>query len=242
MRLITDNNPMASFGYLVKGLKWLTKAELRQFILIPFAINLVLYSTLLFLAYTYIDALIQQFIPDWLTWLNWIVWPLFFAGFFVIGFFTFTLIANLLAAPFYGALSAKTTRLIKADPVFVKEPPVVKVVLAELGRARYLLLRAIPLLILSFIPGINIVAPVLWGLFGAWAMTMEYFAYPLENAGILFAEQKQILSRYRLSTLSFGGLVMLGLTLPLLNILIAPAAVIGASLWAHDRDLSRREN
>jgi CysZ protein len=34
--------------------------------------------------------------------------------------------------------------------------------------------------------------------------------------------------------LSFGGVTMLGLTLPVLNIIIAPAAVIGATLYLHE--------
>lgn len=242
MSVINKFNPMMGLGYFIKGLKWVFRPELRQYILIPLAINLVLYSTLLFLAYTYINTLIEQFIPDWLTWLNWVLWPLFFLGFFIIGFFTFTLVANLLASPFYGALSAKTTRLISNEQFLVNEPPVVKVLLAECGRMSYLLLRALPLVIISVIPGVNVVAPVLWGLFGAWGMALEYFAYPLENTGILFAEQKNIIKRHRLSTLSFGGLVMVGLTLPIINLLIAPAAVIGATLWSHDMDLSQSES
>jgi CysZ protein len=87
---------------------------------------------------------------------------------------------------------------------------------------------------LSVIPGINVLAPFLWALFGAWGMALEYLAYPLENQGVLFSEQKELVKSVRLGALSFGGLAVLGLTIPVLNIIVAPAAVIGATLYLHE--------
>jgi CysZ protein len=65
-------------------------------------------------------------------------------------------------------------------------------------------------------------------------MALEFMAYPLENEGVLFSEQKQLAKDMRLGTLSFGGIVMAGLTLPLFNLIVAPAAVIGATLYVND--------
>jgi CysZ protein len=109
-----------------------------------------------------------------------------------------------------------------------------KVMFAELKRAGYLLSRALPLLVLSIIPGINVIAPFLWALFGAWGMALEYMAYPLENAGVLFSEQKQLVKSIRLGALSFGGVAAMGLTIPVLNIIVAPAAVIGATIYFNE--------
>jgi CysZ protein len=150
------------------------------------------------------------------------------------GFFTFTVLANLLAAPFYGKLSAKTLVLINGEAKEIEEQSLVKVIFAELKRAGYLLSRALPLLVLSFIPGVNVLAPFLWALFGAWGMALEYMAYPLENAGILFSEQKQLVKSIRIGALSFGGVAVMGLTIPVVNIIIGPVAVIGATLYFND--------
>ncbi|MCX7084750.1 MAG: sulfate transporter CysZ [Methylococcales bacterium] len=228
------NNPVLAVGYLFKGLNLLTSTSLRSFILIPVLINLVLYGVALTLGYYYISDLINQFIPSWLNWLSWVLWPLFFISFFIAGFFTFTVLANLLASPFYGKLSAKTLSLVATKLVDGKEQPLPQVVSAEVKRAVYLLTRAIPLVIISFIPGLNVLAPFLWALFGAWGMALEYCAYPLENAGLLFTDQQQLLKSVRFGALSFGGAAALGLTIPVLNILIAPAAVIGATLYVND--------
>lgn len=225
------NNPVLAVGYLFKGIKLLAGAELRKFLVIPVLINIVLYGAALVLGYYYVADLINHFIPGWLQWLSWILWPLFFISFFIAGFFTFTILANLLAAPFYGKLSAKTLAIISGETGASAEQPLAKVMLAELKRAGYLVSRALPLLVLSIIPGINVIAPFLWALFGAWGMALEYMAYPLENAGVLFTEQKQLIKSVRIGALSFGGVAAMGLAIPVLNIIVAPAAVIGATIY-----------
>lgn len=228
------NNPVLAIGFLFKGLKLLTSPELRKFIIIPMLINVVLYSAALILGYFYISDLINQFIPSWLQWLSWILWPLFFVSFFITGFFTFSVVANLLAAPFYGKLSAKTLAMVDGKSVETIEQPLAKVLVAESKRIGYLVTRALPLLILSIIPGLNVIAPFLWAVFGAWGMALEYLAYPFENEGVLFSEQKILVKSVRFGALSFGGLAVLGLAIPVLNIIVAPAAVIGATLYFNE--------
>jgi CysZ protein len=105
---------------------------------------------------------------------------------------------------------------------------------AELNRLRYSLTRTLPLLILFLIPVVNLIAPLLWLGFSAWCVALEYFAFPLENRGILFPQQKEKLSKMRFRALSFGGLVTLGQSLPFINIIVAPIAIIAATLYTED--------
>ena len=229
-----SNNPVLALGYFMQGLGLLLSPALRRFLILPIVINLVLYGLALTLGYYFMNDLISRFIPSWLQWLDWLLWPLFFICFFIAGFFTFTMMANLLAAPFYVKLAAKTRFLIAGQDPLAEEQPLANVMAAEFKRFFYLASRAVPLLILFVIPGVNVIAPFLWALFGAWGMALEYFAYPLENEGVLFEEQKQLARSIRLGALSFGGLTMLGLSLPFINIVVAPAAVIGATIYVHE--------
>jgi CysZ protein len=91
----------------------------------------------------------------------------------------------------------------------------------------------LPILILFIIPGINLVAPFIWVLFGAWGMGLEFMAYPLEKQGVLFSQQKEIAKKRRIGVLSFGGLVLFGLSIPIFNLIVAPAAVIGATIYLY---------
>lgn len=228
---IRGNNPLVALQCAVQGLKLLGHKELRKFLLWPLLINFLLYTAALLLSYYYIGDLIDRFIPAWLHWLNWILWPLFFICFFAGSFFTFTLLGNLIAAPFYGLLAQRAAELIAGQPHKASEAPWMKAIWAEGKRVLYILTRSLPLLLLFLIPGVNLIAPILWALFGAWCMALEYLTYPLENQGLVFTEQRDALRKVRLGAISLGGLTMLGLMLPVLNVVVPPASVIAATAY-----------
>ena len=227
------NNPVFALSCLLEGLGLLKHPALRKFLIIPLVINLVLYTVVLFLSYYFISGLIQSMIPDWLHWLNWLLWPLFFISFMVISFFTFTLVANLIAAPYYSQLASKTLEVITGQVSQQQEIPWNKVFLGELKRIVYILKRVLPLLLLFLIPVVNFVAPLLWAVFSAWGIAMEYTAYPLEHRGLAFEAQKQFLQQSRWGVLSFGAVTSIGLSLPIVNLLFASGAVIGATIYVH---------
>lgn len=242
---VSGNNPLFAFDCLLEGVKMLRRSELRKYLLIPLFINLVLYTGAFLLGYHTVDSLIQHFIPDWLLWLKWILWPLFFISFMVIGFFTFSLLANLIAAPYYSQLSAKTLELISGQAPVINQQPWDRVFLGELRRVGYLLIRLLPLLLLFLIPVVNLIAPLLWALFAAWGLAMEFMAYPLENRGLPFPEQKQFLQQARIGAISFGGITGFCLALPVVNLLIGQAAVIGATIYVYrlsiDQSLAKQD-
>jgi len=232
MNAIRDtNSPLLAVGCLLDGLKLLTRAELRQYLLIPLLINTVLYTGAFILGYHSVSALIHQAIPDWLSWLSWILWPLFFISFLLIGFFTFTLVANLIAAPYYSRLAAKTLSLLHGHAPVAADAGWDRVFFGELKRIGYLLLRVLPLLVLFLIPVVNLIAPVLWAAFAAWGIAMEFIAYPLEMRGQTFDAQKRFMQQRRWSMLSFGALTGLGLTLPIVNLVMGQTAVIAATVY-----------
>lgn len=233
LKLSNPNNPLFAVSCILEGLKLLPHRELRRYLLIPLLINIVLYSGAFYLGYHTVSTLIQQAIPDWLAWLSWILWPLFFVSFLVIGFFSFTLLANLIAAPYYSQLSTKTLQIITGSITEAPEQPWDRVFFGELKRIGYLLLRVLPLLLLFLIPIVNAIAPILWAVFAAWGLAMEFMAYPLENRGLPFSEQKQFLQQTRWGALSFGGLTGLGLSLPVVNLIAGQTAVIAATVYVH---------
>lgn len=225
---------LSAISILFQGFTLLTKPQLRSFVVIPIIINLILYSTALILGYFYLHHLVTLFIPNSLLWLTWLIYPLFFISFCVIGFFTFSLLANFIAAPFYAKLAARTLEVIGVPLLRMEEPNLKTVWFAEFQRVRYSLSHTLPLLILFVIPVVNLIAPILWFGFSAWCVALEIFGYPQENRGVLFTEQQAELKTMKLHALSFGSLVMLGQSLPILNIIIAPAAVIAATLHLHN--------
>ncbi len=231
--------PAAGASCLLRGLKMLGQPGLRRFVWAPLLINLVLYSLGFWAGAHYFSSALNWLLPGWLEWLRWLLWPLFALLLFVLAFFSFTLAANLIAAPFYGLLAERVQKSLGLMRPGEAEPGLMNALAADLAsetrRMGYFALRALPLLLLSVIPGVNVAAPFLWLLFGVWSLSLEYLAYPLDALGLRFDRQRELARSRRLETLGFGGAVMLGLSVPVLNILIPPAAVIGATLYVAER-------
>lgn len=101
----------------------------------------------------------------------------------------------------------------------------------EARKLAYFAPRALALLILSFIPVVNLVAAPLWLLFGIWMMAVQYIDYPADNNKMSWSEMMAWLRQRRWQSLSFGAVTYAALLVPVLNLLIMPAAVAGATLF-----------
>ena len=234
--------PFTGAGYLLRGLQLIGRPGLRRFVAIPLAINVVLFSLMIWLgAHEFenlLNALLPQ-LPSWLSWLSWLLWLFFALAVLLIFFYTFTLVANIVASPFNAFLAeAVELQLTGREPE--QEAFSMKALIASIGPALrdemkkllYFLVWAIPLGILFFIPLLNLAAPFLWALFSAWSLALEYSDFPMGNDGLEFAEQRRRLGGRKLLALGFGGTVLVGTLIPLLNLLVIPAAVAGATaMW-----------
>lgn len=238
---------MKGAGYALTGLRWLPKSGLRRFVALPLLINIVLFGAGIWWTYgqfEYFDQVLQGWLPTWLDWLHWLIWPIFALTVLIALFYSFSVVANLLAAPFNSLLAEQVERL--AQPGNTPRPAtdlnwkeLILSPLAALNRLLYFIGWAIPLLLLSFVPVVNVAAPVLWVLFSAWMLALEYADYPLANRGLSFRNQRRLLRQHWPLTLGFGGIVLLLTLIPIVNFLAMPAAVIGATLmWAREAPAS----
>lgn len=225
------------FSYLIQGAKLLMQPNLRMFVLLPLLVNVIMFGLGLGLLVSYVSGWMDGFVawlPSWLSGITWFLWSLFFGLFAMAVFWGFNLLANFIAAPFNGLLAEKVEQHLTGHVV---EPTTVGDVVAtiprsigrEISKLSYYLPRVVILLIISFIPGLNIVAPWLWLLFGAWMMAIQYVDYPMDNNGVKFRDMKQALAQERLLHLGFGGGVSLLLMVPLINFFVMPVAVAGAT-------------
>lgn len=245
----TLRQPLSGFGYLLAGLRLLLRPTLWPYVLLPLGVNVLVFGLLLWLAAGQFGALVDSLLPtlpDWLSWLAWLLWLLFGLTAAILVFFTFTLVANFIAAPFNGLLAEAVERLLTgtAPPggglrQALREAP--QTLADELRKMGYFLLWAIPLGLLFLVPLLNLAAPLLWALFSAWLLALQYLDYPLGNHGLRFAAQRQRLRQQPLLGLGFGAAVLLATLIPLLNLLVMPAAVAGATrLWVERLQDERR--
>ena len=232
--------------YLREGLKLVLSPNLRLFVLLPLAINLLLFGGMIYFAGhqfgLWLEALMPP-LPDWLSFLSYILWPLFVALLVLMVFFTFTLVANIIAAPFNGFLAEKVEVVVRGEdnfPAFSWGELVAMVPRTfgrEMRKLGYFLPRAIALFILSFIPVVNVIAAPLWLIFGVWMMAIQYIDYPADNNKMSWQDMLAWLRQKRWQSLGFGGITYLALMVPVVNVLMMPAAVAGATLfWVRERN------
>lgn len=235
-------------GYLLQGLGLLNHPKIRWFVLGPILINLVLFILLTWLAIDQFTGLLNwlmEKIPSWLDFIAWLFWVLF-GGFLLLVYgYTFAIIGNILASPFYGPLAERTEQVITGENL--SNPMSKKEILALAGRSvkreliklGYFLPRIIGILmltlILSFIPVINLLAPAIVFLWGAWSLALQYIDYPADNNQTGFSELREQLRERRLVSISFGGSVLIATTIPVLNLFTMPASVIGATAFWIER-------
>jgi CysZ protein len=231
--------------YLREGLKLVLSPNLRLFVLLPLAINLLLFGGLIYFAghefSLWLDALMPT-LPGWLSFLSYILWPLFVALLVLMVFFTFTLVANVIAAPFNGFLAEKVEVVVRGEDPFPAfswgelMAMVPRTFGREMRKLGYFLPRAIGLFILSLIPVVNVVAAPLWLIFGVWMMAIQYIDYPADNNKMSWQDMLAWLRSKRWQSMGFGGITYLALLIPGVNVLMMPAAVAGATLfWVRER-------
>jgi len=229
-------NRLGGPGYLLQGVRLLTKPGIRLYVLIPLAINLLLFSALIVFAFQQVEQwmmLVSGWLPDWLGFVDWLLWAVFAVLVVLLVVFTFNVLANLVAAPFNGFLAEAVEVYLTGNKPDLPQRTLLGEVRAglsrELVKLRYYLPRALALLLLSMIPLLNMAAPILWFLFGAWMMAIQYLDYPMDNNGVDFQQMRRRLGQQRLICLGYGAAVLMVAIVPLVNLIVMPAAVAGAT-------------
>jgi len=247
-------NSVSSFNglhYFARGWNLVHMRGIRRYVIVPLLVNVLLLGGAFYWLFRRLGEWIPQLlshVPDWLQWLSYLIWPLSVIS-IVLGFgYFFSTLANLIAAPFCGLLAEQLEGQLTGRPLpdsgwmgLLKDLP--RIMKRELQKLGYYLPRALGLLLLYFIPGFGqIVAPVLWFLFSAWMLSVQYCDYPFDNHKVSFPHMRTALRRHKVANMQFGAMVSLFTMIPILNLVIMPVAVCGATAMWVDRyraDLAR---
>jgi len=231
----------SGFGHVLSGFRLINRRGIRRYVAIPLLINILIFGGVLVFGWSEFERLlnwITNYLPSWLDWLTWLLYPVFILTALLIVFYLFTPVANLIGAPFNALLAEKLERELSG-----KGPEGgggVRAIAAsagvavgnELRKLFYMLVRTIPLLLLFLIPVVNVAAPFIWALFGAWMMAIEYADYPMGNYDMKFRDERSLLRRNRFLSLGFGGGILLMTMIPVLNFFAMPVGVAGATgMW-----------
>ena len=238
-------------GYFLRGVQLLKHPRLRPFVLIPLAVNVVIFGALIGWSISWMLSAMEGLIgwlPGWLDWLTWLIWPLVGVSLALMTGYLFTIVAIIIASPFNGLLAEKAEEIITGQEVQGPETigQAFMIFPRAIGRELVKFAYYIPLLVVvgiaTLFTPLAPIAPILWFIFGAWMMAVQYVDYPMDNHMTPFADLKEVLRERRLSSLGFGGLVALVAGVPVLNFFVVPAAVCGATLfWCEELRTTHRQ-
>ena len=243
-------------NYIRKGFILLKNPELLMFLIIPSAAGLIALGLLAWTSITYLSHAwewITNLFPEWLftiiSWTiklspQWIISTLKFLVWLSFAFLfglTFTTLTLFFASPFNGLLAEKTEQLLNKREDVTKESYLIiltsipRSINRELSKLMHHFKLVLAVIFISFIPLLNSLAPILWLLIGAWIMYIHFLDYPMDNHGYDIRYVRQFGRANLIMSLGFGGMVSILATIPVINILLIPSAVIGATiLWCEN--------
>jgi len=230
--------------YLKEGWHRIRQPGLRRFVLIPLALNLMVFAALISWGIQQFNLLMAKLMPQlpaWASFIEWLLWPLFALVVLLVLFFGFSVVANIIASPFYGFLAEKIAQQERNEvspPTSYRD--IMLVVPQSVGRELRKLLYYLPrmgiLLLLTLVPVVNLVASPLLLAFGVWMMAVQYIDYQADNEKVSFIDMLRWMRGRRGISLGFGLPVYVGMLIPLVNLLVMPAAVAGSTLlWVRER-------
>ncbi|QGM80312.1 sulfate transporter CysZ [Otariodibacter oris] len=236
-----ENQISAGFHYFVYGWRLLLQKKLLPFVLFPILINAIVMGGLVWLFFANVGQLLDTALPSWLEWLSFILIPLMFLMILVVFYFTFTTLANFIAAPFNALLSERVEQQLTGENLtdmsmadMLKDVP--RMLKREWQKMWYSIPRIIALFLLGFVPALGqSVIPLVTFIFGAWLIAIQYCDYPFDNHKISFQRMRNALLEKRMMNFTFGILVSLFTMIPFLNLVAMPVAVCGASaMWVSE--------
>ncbi|MFQ3249824.1 sulfate transporter CysZ [Glaciecola sp.] len=232
-------------SYFFEGFSLIGTKGLKRFVFVPLFINLLLFSVAFYFLWPQLELGINyvlDLIPDWLGWLkailSFILWPLAVITVLLLFALVFGTLANWIAAPFNGLLSEKVERHLTGkdmgnEGLFSAVKDVPRTLGRELSKVLYFLPRALLFLILFFM--LPVIGQVLWFMFTAWMMAIQYCDYPFDNHKISFKQMRNDLNQRKGKCFTFGIMVNIFSLIPIMNFLVMPVAICGAtSLWVDE--------
>lgn len=234
---------LKKFGiyYIIYGIKMLRFSEIRTFILIPLAINILIFA----IATSYVwyrtselAEYVEFELPDWLSFCQYLVIPLVLLVFMVLSYYLFATVAGILAAPFNGILAGKADEIIqqrrlKDESVSTTLKDVPRIIAHILRVLAYTLPRMLLALLMLLIP---VVGYICWLVFSGWIVAIGYLDCAGDNHHKSLKSLVESMRVNRTACIGFGISVYFMMLIPFLNLFVIPAAVCGSTKLLADLD------
>ncbi len=240
---------LKGIGYALSGFSLIMQKGVRPFVVIPLLVNIGVFIAAIWLAISQYNVLKSQmlaWLPGWLSWLEYLFGFLFAILIFIVVFYSFTIIANLIASPFNSLLAERVEQKLNGQPIpeFKGYKAALKnggkAVGSEVSKILYSLKWLPLLIIITIIPVVNFIAPFAWAIYGAWMLSLQYTDFAMGNHQLFVKDELPLLRKNRSMALGFGGILTVLMMIPIVNFFVMPVGVAGgAAFWVKKLSESR---
>ena len=228
-----------AISYLFEGIKMAFSKECRLYVIIPIIVNFIILFSLGYATFNYISNLISDIFktfPEFLIFLAYIITAILGLLIGFVSCYIFSTVATIIASPFYGLLADKGEMMLNGTQsedmsVFDIIQDIPRIIKREARKQLFFLPLAFLGLILYFVPVVKILSPVYWFLLTAWMGTLQYTDYAYDNHKISFSDMQRDLKSNKLSTFTMGAFIAFALCIPVINLIIPPAAVCAGTKY-----------
>ena len=255
MHTLIRENPLGRFrrGFFspFRSISFLRRRpRLLVYVLIPFLINLAVFTGAVYLGLDFFGSTVIEHIPQGEAWywsvLYWFLWVIAVLLTAVLVFFSFTVVGNLVASPFNDLLSERTEQILtgkEADEAFSLRRflgDMGKTLLMELKKMWVFVVAMLLILPLNLLPGLgSALYTILAVMLTLFFLSVEYLSFIMVRKRQFFNEQRRFISGRKFLMLGFGCGVMVLLAIPFLQFFCIPLAVIAATrLWCDEQGLT----
>jgi len=222
-------------GCLLSGFRHLLgEADLRA---ILWRMLILLAALMLLLSigvYELSQYLAGRFIPTGDAWyvgiLAWLSWLFSLLLALAVGLVSYVILGTAVSAPWLDTLAER----VEKGAVTIRQEPWWRLVLASLANSLMPLMQFVPYALLSMLLLLvpvygTVVASVVWGYAGIKLLAFEFMDTPASRRNWRWQERKSAMQNQRWFYLGFAGLASFTLLIPIVNLLVLPAAVVGLS-------------
>jgi len=213
------------------------RPSLLKFVLIPMLINIAVYVGVIYFASTHFGTVMDWFISTPSVWYTYVLYyavaVVLVVSYSLTVVLSFTIVGNLIAAPFNDLLSGNVAG--REGGLVVQESgggltqffsDAKRVIFIEMKKMILLIVVGLGSLFLNLIPLLGIVSSII----AVILLAFEYIDYNFSREMWPVRKRMVFIKDHLFESIGFGFAVGLGLVIPLLNFFSIPMAVIGGTL------------
>ncbi len=226
------------FAFLLRGAHELRQTPGVWWLMgVPVLINLALFAGLVVFLINLTPALVSWLTVGEATWwlwsiLAWIATILIYVAVLLLYAFAFSIIAEVLGSPFYEEIGARVDK--RHGVAIVERPWYQEVWLAAVQESRKLVALAVAgliIFVLQFLPGVGQAVGVVGGaLMLVVTLGADAVGPPLARRGLMLGDRRRWVIRHLIVVCGLGTAKAIGLTIPILNIVVLPIAAAAGTL------------